>query len=351
MISNGKVTSPISLGDLARLLGCRADVGAVCTSVNINKASLVKPTWANRPNVVGGDLATYNVKAHSGYLSVGYGLHAPYCTNARDLKTTAEKVWLHDAPTAEGNNYKSLAMFDGYDHYARCQLMFDAYVPDSGRAVCSFAQPTQEGNNATPKVKDNALRVESLGYFDNWYYGAALFRGDTLLEVKSSGTAIPTDYAFSVTFGTDVASNTTYTIVPFVTNSAGISGNNTAGAVYVTLRYLADSFYAVTKRAGSTGSTESGFVWTDVTRREVGGGSYTYTLTIRNKCDTTLSAFNAMFDEVNGVHFDETPPNGTQEKTATFSTKYSSVLSSRAYWGNKSVIIEWPQIEGPELIL
>ena len=114
-----KLTPPISVAKVSTTLGVTSgDVGTLCTSNKINRASLRKPTWIGLNPTQMCNKDTYGKKPDGNYIPVGFGLFVPYVDgNFTTLKDGLDnKLWYHSAPTTANDNYKNLAHFDGYVH-------------------------------------------------------------------------------------------------------------------------------------------------------------------------------------------------------------------------------------------
>lgn len=218
-----KLAPPISVAKVAASLGVvSGDVGTLCTSNKINKASLHKPTWVGLDPTKACDesLKPMDKKPTGNYEAVGFGLFVPYCTNISDIITTASKPWVHAAPTTANDNYKCLAHFNGYDHSAKLTSVSGGLnVTEDADIRCS----------PTPTSNDTAVGFENIPFFaksnNHYYYGCLLdVRGRSrneskcVISTEPIGTTVLNPMFLS---GITARQGDEVKIVVFATNTAG----------------------------------------------------------------------------------------------------------------------------------
>lgn len=247
-VSNGKITAPVSIADVAQCLGVGSyDLGTLCANSHgkINMWSRMKPIRTSSPD---GNIGTAGWwKGEDGKC----GLTVPNSTtsykNIKGLMTAdGRNGWGYNPPTS---NFV-LNHFAGYVHNAAAPLFgftVSKEVSESGSANAAVGMAQDIGDLTTPgslSMKDITSGGINLGAS---FFGIAVYEGDTY---KGRVTG---DYAGSYTCQYPVSSlviNHTYTCYPFICGKKKTISSADEQDFYFTLpNVLPASFKVVSKEA------------------------------------------------------------------------------------------------------
>lgn len=211
--SNGVITAPISVtGDLASVLGrATGDVGQLCGDVKwdstnsqwvsadaTNKWAKYKATRATGVNPTD----AYKGEQKSLYGSTGYmcGLSAVLCTALSGSDTSLKTVmdngaigWEYEAPRGLNgggsgvHEYYRVLDFDGYNHNAVSP--FYGFSDTGGPADTDFNIYMYVDFTATDS---SLLGFSDLTIFNDWYFGIAIWKGNTFIGAGTSQSKIST---------------------------------------------------------------------------------------------------------------------------------------------------------------
>lgn len=233
-----KLTAPISLSQVASIIGCgSADVGKVCTHININNHSLRKPTYIAKSDTasLSLDLQNYKPSGRAGTKSVGYGLIVPTTSNKTYQQLFnyfgwSAKVWTHNKPTTQDDNWKNLAHFYGYSTTAtEAESIIKATQIRSG-AKLMFDMTTKWGGDesVSPQNVDFGFEVYPcvMVCVDNvptWLFGSTK-------PIKTCDSVL----SFATNDNEKVNENKIYTFVPFLSSQSPQAMLNKTGVTTAT---------------------------------------------------------------------------------------------------------------------
>lgn len=204
MINNGKVSPPIGLFEMARLLGCGQDAGQICTSPHINKWSKYKPISSNNPGLrISTDkLNVYNpITNKIESVPAWYGQVTQETKTVSGLSVQLTKLCGISIPEVFFNRYSDvcdlmdgyetnglnwppesitgcgrIADFEGYDHYAVSPFYFSA------SQEIYYANEYPMFSYTTYSESSNSLGLSDIeAYFQGYRYAV-------LIRSISSGT-------------------------------------------------------------------------------------------------------------------------------------------------------------------
>lgn len=212
--SNGTITDAVSIADVKQVLGESSnDLGTLCTSDNINWASLKKPVrhpkmfaslteddwWQGQDTAEGylGDMTCGLIvgNAYSALVAGGQSIVDKVCDISKDTNgflyklakgTTGHFVYQKPQGLSAGSPYR-LDDFRGYNHYAVNPMpnvqppSSDIYRYESGVFNASLALPDITLEDAITNISLDSLKLPDtmLGMtLRNMYYGVLLYSED-----------------------------------------------------------------------------------------------------------------------------------------------------------------------------
>lgn len=294
-VSNGHVTAPVGVFEVAQLLGCAyLDVGHVCNSDNINPYSLIQPAPASYPSFgvenmeEGWDHGSSPGNSSLFYEPLLWGYWVPYVAQPANIINIMNNAWVRYG--AKG--YFCLNHFDGYLHKVKPTLPIISYTVETGKRIAvSFmvgGKPSAVVNLVNGVAKGNPGGAVSIGHVfkgkDIWV-GFCLFTRNlnsvtNLRDTYLSPNKVNFDTALSLvdTVVTDfnADADTDYYIVPFVTD----------GSNYYSLKYAEDYEPYIHVRTDFAGIVIS-WVLT-----EVSDSYYYYKITFHNTWPSQLTMSN-----------------------------------------------------------
>lgn len=188
MANNGiKITAPVSVSDLASVLGDTTDLGR---SPSINKWAKYR-SFKNYVDSAVHKLATDEVRAAS-----DWGIDVTHVGDSYDsmLSRTEYSILL---PAA--TDYCRLADFDGYNHLAKCGFGFtNSIIENTGTAVCQLVGDS--GDNISPENLYEVLNLKGVmsGFTE---FGLQLRVGQSLpLKTYKLGTFDDVENGFAFTW-------------------------------------------------------------------------------------------------------------------------------------------------------
>lgn len=170
MIQNNIVSTPISLSELAQLLGTSQDVGRICTSPNINMWSKFKPVHDTEL------FSNHDGKGSSG----NYGI-APYYGIMSNIKSKTNgglNGWTYSKPLGGSLSPFRIGDFRGYCHDAlppfaklSTNVANGKLSIDESLSIAGFM----------PEKTDYNITLDMLSAFggSNAFYGILLYSGST----------------------------------------------------------------------------------------------------------------------------------------------------------------------------
>jgi hypothetical protein len=218
-VSNGKITAPVSMSDIAKVLGTTQDF---TRSENINPWAKFKP---NRKSFALGSRPTDWWKGDDGWC--GLTITDAKVSSTSDVSNIASKYtsnkrngWKHAAPR-KGIDASRMLDFDGYNHnvgaFVGGYTMPSQWAKDAGEISVAFMLTMDGGSNA------DYLTYKDLP-FSNQYLGIALI-GDNKIYRCTNSTTID-DSGFTVKFSPQFIDAGTYDVYPFFSNNPFPLGAN-----------------------------------------------------------------------------------------------------------------------------
>lgn len=205
-VSNGVITAPVSIADVKSVLGVSAnDVYSLCLSDNINWWSKCKP-YAN------GDMF-YN------YQPANFGWTPAVVNSITEVKELYDDTSKYkDLPLNSwtynnlGVSYKRLADFENYNHRAACPALgFGGTSETTTSGTMTFSCMY----GLTSSEPESGLGMSDFGSLADCYFGVMLYRGTSLLYVKTGTTKLSDGGDLGVTFTGSNWTTGTYKAYPF----------------------------------------------------------------------------------------------------------------------------------------
>ena len=236
--SNGKISAPVSIYDIQRVLGVSlTDLGSLCTSDKINMWSKFKPVRSDIGSLI--DTTTYlsgttwNESLSSQWWrdtldlfthNCKYGIYAQTGTSLAAIfgHYTNNRVWQYIMPSGGIRPYRQLDFLQ-YNHKAPHPL--GSISAPSSLILTSAADGGWSINVAMMKNQDDSEPITQRDWVTPedilttlWgacYFGFALIDSNGVVKIWVTGNR----YYGMGTNGGRLAADSTYTIMPFYTNT------------------------------------------------------------------------------------------------------------------------------------
>lgn len=270
MNSNGIITAPVRLlADVKAVLGESVNtLSGLCTSANINWASIFKPVYIASP-VVSRTASANWWRGTAQNCGIVPKQLSSYTAVASAMTDDLKNGWYYQPPTG----YFRLGDFDKYYHYAEFPISEWECQTSVTKGNSFQAQLVFNSENST---HDGATEAGSLGIGDIYFNGTSL--GDfkfgiyvTTTSGTSKGRVIGTQD--TATFSTSgLTAGQTYYLYPFLAlYAAAQDGDDDASNVYLTCPFCERKSITVAS------ATSSAYLYIDEALMDT-SGTITYTL-------------------------------------------------------------------------
>lgn len=258
MVSNGHIHAPVSLAEVASIIGeSEANLKTVCLSDKINPYSIIRPLYSESLDLEPKDFKNALVfgpipENGDGYYfkRMTWGYFVPYVSNPTEISKIKNVAWKRNLPTAD--TCLCLSHFDGYLHNAVPSFAISAHIEASDE-IQIYITPGRSQSNIVSEsgIGNNGGVVSIYDVLGNVKIGCTLFKGNAVLGHFISYDNPETEsYNKSILFATgiDAEAASTYTVIPWATNGDIINGNVQTGSIFYSFCFV-ESFVSYIQKS------------------------------------------------------------------------------------------------------